>query len=152
MFCAHTHVSVLHLISDNIIFNLTNHNDFLQCEVNVSRTPGFVLSIFYNGCMMQTVGSVRRDSVTTLPYATLSKSASLRGDGKYECQLHLKGDVITKSVFNYHLTGNNFHRDLMFALNSAMLSVYSEQLDCVRKTNSQVDTWKFFCKLSVKEI
>lgn len=98
----------LHLISDNIIFNLTSYNDSLQCEVSVSRKPGFVLSIFHNGCKMQTLKSGQRDAVTNLPYVTLSESVSLRAGGTYECQLHLNGDVVTKSVFHYHLAGNNF--------------------------------------------
>ncbi|XP_026226123.1 uncharacterized protein LOC113169156 [Anabas testudineus] len=93
------------MVYDNIIINLTNHNDSrLQCEVNVSGEPGFVLSIIHNECKLPTVGSGQRDAVTTQPYVTLSESVSLMGVGKYECQLHLKDRLVTKSIFHYHVT------------------------------------------------
>ncbi|XP_044064235.1 uncharacterized protein LOC122881741 isoform X2 [Siniperca chuatsi] len=91
------------MVYDTMIFNLTSHNDsLLWCQVNVTLDPGFVLSIFHDGCKLQTVDSAPGDAVTALPYVTLSEAVSLRSGGKYECQLHLDKDLITKSIFHYH--------------------------------------------------
>ncbi|XP_042280719.1 uncharacterized protein LOC121906110 [Thunnus maccoyii] len=87
------------IIHDTMFFNLTSHNDSqLQCEVNVTRDPRIVLSIFHDGCKFQTVNN----AVTALPYNTLSETISLKGRGKYECQLHLNEDLIMKSIFHWH--------------------------------------------------
>ncbi|XP_042346336.1 uncharacterized protein LOC121946004 [Plectropomus leopardus] len=88
------------MVYDTMTFN---HNDsLLSCEVNVTLDPGFVLSIFHNGCKLQPVDSAQEDAGTALAYATLSETISLRSKGEYECQLHLNGDLITKSIFQYH--------------------------------------------------
>ncbi|XP_040899391.1 uncharacterized protein LOC121185402 isoform X1 [Toxotes jaculatrix] len=90
------------MIYDTMIFNLTNNNEsLLRCEVNVTREPGFVLSISHNGNKLQTVDLVPGDDVAALPYVTLSQTISLQSGGKYECQLHLNDDIITKNIFNY---------------------------------------------------
>eukprot|EP00064_Thunnus_orientalis_P012103 superscaffoldBa00001816_g12137 len=84
---------------DTMFFNLTSHNDSqLQCEVNVTRDPRIVLSIVHDGWKFQTVNN----AVTALPYNTLSETISLKGRGKYECQLHLNEDLIMKSIFHWH--------------------------------------------------
>ncbi|XP_026172691.1 uncharacterized protein LOC113136255 [Mastacembelus armatus] len=93
------------MVYDTMIFNLTNDNgSLLQCEINVTVTGefGVVLSISHNGTKLQTVAS--GDAVPGQPYVTLSKTLSLRGSGKYECQLHLNEKLITKSIFHYHLS------------------------------------------------
>ncbi|XP_040899392.1 uncharacterized protein LOC121185402 isoform X2 [Toxotes jaculatrix] len=93
---------VLTTALDTMIFNLTNNNEsLLRCEVNVTREPGFVLSISHNGNKLQTVDLVPGDDVAALPYVTLSQTISLQSGGKYECQLHLNDDIITKNIFNY---------------------------------------------------
>ncbi|XP_039974423.1 uncharacterized protein LOC120784578 isoform X2 [Xiphias gladius] len=90
------------MVYDTMTFNLTNHNDsVLRCEVNVTQEPGLVLSIFHDGCKGQTVDAAPGDDVAALHYVTLSATISLRGGGKYECQLHLDEDLITKSSFQY---------------------------------------------------
>ncbi|XP_074508751.1 uncharacterized protein LOC141778411 isoform X2 [Sebastes fasciatus] len=89
-------------VYDTMIFNLTGHNDsLLRCEVNVTRDPAFVLFIFHNGWKLQPVDSAPGDAGADLPYVTLSESISPQNDGEYECQLHLDGDLITKSIFHY---------------------------------------------------
>ncbi|XP_068592543.1 uncharacterized protein [Cebidichthys violaceus] len=89
-------------VYDTMIFNLTAHNDsLLWCKVNVTPDPGFVLSIFHNGCKPQSADSAPGDAGAALPYVTLSQTVPLRSEGEYECQLHLNGDLITKSVFHY---------------------------------------------------
>lgn len=111
--CSHTLCICLRLFSDTMIFNTTGHNDSqLRCEVNVTRDPAFVLSIFHDGAKLQTVGCAPRDADAALPHVTLSETISLSSGGKYECQLHLNGDLITKSVFHYHSLGNNLLSDL----------------------------------------
>ncbi|XP_038566688.1 uncharacterized protein LOC119897176 isoform X1 [Micropterus salmoides] len=91
------------LVHDTMMFNLTSHNDsLLWCEVNVTQDPRLVLSIFHDGHKLQTVESALGENVTALPYVTLSEAVSLRSAGKYECQLHLNKDLITKSIFHYH--------------------------------------------------
>ncbi|XP_070822851.1 uncharacterized protein [Chaetodon trifascialis] len=90
------------MVYDAMTFNLTSHNDsLLWCEVNVTPDPGFVLSIFHDGHKPQSVDSAPRDNGTALPYVTLSESVSVKSEGKYECQLHLNKDLITKSIFYY---------------------------------------------------
>ncbi|KAK9514198.1 hypothetical protein VZT92_027681 [Zoarces viviparus] len=82
--------------------NFTAHNDsLLWCQVNVTPDPGFVLSIFHNGCKLQPADCAPGDAGAALPYVTLSETVPLRSKGEYECQLHLNGDLITKSIF-YH--------------------------------------------------
>ncbi|KAM7383073.1 hypothetical protein PAMP_002755 [Pampus punctatissimus] len=87
------------IVYDTMLFNLTSRNDSqLECKVNVTRDPRMVLSIIHNECKVQTV----KDAVTALPYITLSETISLKGGGKYECQLHLDKNLITKSIFHWH--------------------------------------------------
>lgn len=106
--CSHTLCICLRLFSDTMTFNRTGHNDSqLRCEVNVTQDPAFVLFIFHDGRKLQTVDSAPGDAVTALPYVTLSEAISLSSGGKYECQLHLNGDLTTKSIFHYHPPGNN---------------------------------------------
>ncbi|XP_054478204.1 uncharacterized protein LOC129110079 [Anoplopoma fimbria] len=89
-------------VYDTMIFNLTTHNDsLLWCEVNVTPDPGFVLSIFHNGCTLQPPEHAPRDAGAGLPYVTLSKNIRLRSEGVYECQLQLNGELITKRIFHY---------------------------------------------------
>ncbi|XP_060937949.1 uncharacterized protein LOC133014700 [Limanda limanda] len=93
-------------IYDAMTFNLTAHNDsLLRCEINVTQDSGFVLSIVKNGSKTQSVDSAPGVPAVARPYVTLSVTISLRGGGKYECQLHLNKDLITKSIF--HLPGND---------------------------------------------
>ncbi|XP_053288840.1 uncharacterized protein LOC128449605 isoform X2 [Pleuronectes platessa] len=93
-------------VYDAMTFNLTAHNDsLLRCEINVTREPGFVLSIVNNGSKTQSVDSAPGVPVVARPYVTLSVTISLRGGGKYECQLHLNKDLITKSIFHLPLPG-----------------------------------------------
>ncbi|XP_031723382.1 uncharacterized protein LOC116394439 [Anarrhichthys ocellatus] len=88
-------------VYDTMIF--TAHNDsLLWCEVNVTPDPGFVLSIFHNGCKLQPADCAPGAVGAALPYVTLSKTVPLRSKGRYECQLHQNGDLITKSIFYYH--------------------------------------------------
>lgn len=104
----------LHLFSDTMLFNLTGHNSTLiRCEINVTADAGFVLSICHDAYKPQTAESDRGDYVPDLPYITLSKTIFLRGDGKYECQLHLNEVLLTKSIFYYQLPGNNLLSDLI---------------------------------------
>ncbi|XP_044215065.1 uncharacterized protein LOC122987316 [Thunnus albacares] len=84
------------IVYDTMFFNLTSHNDSqLQCEVNVTRDPRIVLSIVHDGCKFP----AESNDVTALPYDTLSETISLKGRGKYECQLHLNEDLIMKSSY-----------------------------------------------------
>lgn len=93
------------MIYDTPIFTLTGHNNtMLQCEVNVTSEPGFVLSIFTDGHKSQTVNSSSRNHSAALPYITLSETILWRSTEKYECQLHLNEDLITKSTFYHHLS------------------------------------------------
>jgi len=94
-------------LSDTVTFDLAAHNgSLLRCEVNVTPDPGFRLSISHNGSELQTADSEPGDARAAPHYVTLSETVPLRGEGEYECQLHLNRDLITKSVF-YHLPGNN---------------------------------------------
>lgn len=112
--CTHLYFC-LRLFSDTMILNLTGHNDsLLGCKVNVTWDPGFVLSIFHDGCKLQPVDTAPGDADAALPYVTLSETISLRSKGEYECQLHLNKDLVTKSIFNYHAPGNNLPPDLVF--------------------------------------
>ncbi|KAM7421375.1 hypothetical protein PAMA_015489 [Pampus argenteus] len=87
------------IVYDTMLFNLIGHNDSqLQCKINVTRDPRMVLSIIHNGCKVQTA----EKAVTALPYVTLSETISLKDGGKYECQLHLDKNLITKSTFHWH--------------------------------------------------
>ncbi|XP_078108443.1 protein borderless-like [Sander vitreus] len=91
------------MVYDTMILNLTGHNDsLLECKVNVTWDPGFVLSIFHDGCKLQPVDTAPGDADAALPYVTLSETVSLRSKGEYECQLHLNKELVTKSIFNYH--------------------------------------------------
>lgn len=97
----------VHLFSDNMVFNLTSHNDsLLVCEVNVTQHRGLVLSIFHDGDK-QSVDRAPGAPVAALPYVTLSETISLRSGGKYECRLHLDEHLITKSLFHYNPLGNH---------------------------------------------
>lgn len=97
----------VHLLPDNMAFNLTGLNDtLLRCTVSVSPDPGFVLSILHNGEKPQTDATAPGNHNADLPYVSLSETVRLRGDGKYECQLHLNKHLVTKSTFHY-FTGNN---------------------------------------------
>ncbi|XP_041798854.1 uncharacterized protein LOC121610688 [Chelmon rostratus] len=90
------------MVYDTMMFNLIGHNaSLLSCEVNVTRDPGFVLSLLHDGHKPQSVDSAAGDYVTALPYVTLTQNISVWGEGKYECQLHLNEDLITKSTFHY---------------------------------------------------
>ncbi|XP_068425868.1 uncharacterized protein [Clinocottus analis] len=87
-------------VYDTMIFNLTAHNDsLLQCEVNVTPDPGFVLFILHNGLKLPPADSAPGEAGASLPYVTLSETIPLRSEGEYECQLHLNRDLITKSIF-----------------------------------------------------
>ncbi|KAF1388291.1 hypothetical protein PFLUV_G00088660 [Perca fluviatilis] len=91
------------MVYDTMILKLTGHNDsLLGCKVNVTRDPGFVLSIFHDGFKLQPVDTAPGDADAVLPYVTLSETISLRSKGQYECQLYLNEDLVTKSIFNYH--------------------------------------------------
>ncbi|XP_034467739.1 uncharacterized protein LOC117777218 isoform X1 [Hippoglossus hippoglossus] len=93
-------------VYDAMTFNLAAPNDsLLHCEINVTREPGFVLSIDHNGHKTQSVDSAPGVPVVARPYVTLSETISLRGGGKYECQLHLNKDLITKSILHLLLPG-----------------------------------------------
>ncbi|XP_071326502.1 uncharacterized protein [Trachinotus anak] len=95
-----------------MIFNLTSHNDsLLRCQVNVSLQHDFVLSIFHDGCNLQSVDSALGNGDAALPYVTLSKTVSLKGGGKYECQLHLNEELITKSIFHYPPPGSGVYSE-----------------------------------------
>lgn len=97
----------VHLLTDNMAFNLSGLNDtLLRCTVNVSPDPGFVLSILHDGEKPQTVATAPGSHNADLPYVSLSETVCLRGDGKYECQLHLNKHLITKRTF-YYFPGNN---------------------------------------------
>ncbi|XP_056261958.1 uncharacterized protein LOC130187967 [Pseudoliparis swirei] len=90
-------------VYDTVTFDLAAHNgSLLRCEVNVTPDPGFRLSISHNGSELQTADSEPGDARAAPHYVTLSETVPLRGEGEYECQLHLNRDLITKSVF-YHL-------------------------------------------------
>ncbi|XP_035494539.2 uncharacterized protein LOC118313266 isoform X2 [Scophthalmus maximus] len=90
------------MIYDAMTFNLPEHNDsLLRCEVNVTRGPGFVLSILRDGRKPQTVDSAPGTAVTLLTHVTLSETVLLRGGGEYECQLHLNEDLVVKSIIHY---------------------------------------------------
>lgn len=91
-------------VYDTVIFSLTSHNDsLLRCEVNVTRDPGFALSIFHDGCKLQPVDSAPGDAgAAALLFVTLSETISVQSKGEYECRLQLNGDLITKSIFQYH--------------------------------------------------
>ncbi|XP_029307847.1 uncharacterized protein LOC115021492 isoform X2 [Cottoperca gobio] len=96
------------MVYDTMTFNPTGHNDsLLSCEVNVTRDPGLVLSIFHDGFKLQPVGSAPGKGGTALPFVTLSETVSPRSKGEYECQLHLNKDLLTKSIFRYNLPEPN---------------------------------------------
>ncbi|XP_068180529.1 uncharacterized protein [Antennarius striatus] len=102
------------LVYDNMIFSLSGHNDsLLRCEVNVTRDPGFVLFIFHDGHKVQTSNSA--PEATALPYITLSETMSLRGKGKYECQLHLNDNLITNSFLHHQALGGDAGRNASVA-------------------------------------
>ncbi|XP_004571157.2 uncharacterized protein LOC101483277 isoform X1 [Maylandia zebra] len=87
------------------VFNVTKHAPcMLGCEVSVTRDAGFSLHIFHNGRRLQNVTSAPGDADAALPYVTLSETVPLWSRGKYECQLHLRDDVITKSIFHSNLS------------------------------------------------
>ena len=119
--CTHRCI-LLHVISDTMSFNPISHNDsLLRCEVNVSREPGLVLSVFRDGCESKRVRSAPGDAAAVdRPYVTLSETVPLRGGGRYECQLHLNKDLITESIFHHPALGNNlllaFVHELYFSL------------------------------------
>ncbi|KAI3361289.1 hypothetical protein L3Q82_013473, partial [Scortum barcoo] len=103
------------MVYDTMIFNLTGHNDSqLQCEVNVTQDPAFVLSIFHDGRKLQSVDSAPRASIEGLPYVTLTEAISPSSAGKYECQLHLNGVLITKNSLHYDPAGDNIFHDLIW--------------------------------------
>ncbi|XP_034554196.1 uncharacterized protein LOC117823205 [Notolabrus celidotus] len=88
------------MIYDTMIFNLTAHNDsLLCCEVKVTRYPNLFLSIFHDGSKLHSVDSAPNSTAAAQPYVTLSMNVSVRGGGKYECQLHLNAVLIMKSSF-----------------------------------------------------
>ncbi|KAG7216809.1 hypothetical protein INR49_001463 [Caranx melampygus] len=94
------------VVYDTMTFNLTGHNNsLLRCEVNVSQLPGYVLSIFHNGCNLEADNSISGDAEAAQPFITLSKNISLRGRGEYECRLHLDKDLITSHSLHYSLPG-----------------------------------------------
>ncbi|KAK5614053.1 hypothetical protein CRENBAI_011771 [Crenichthys baileyi] len=87
------------IIYDTMNFNLTNHNDtLLRCEVNMSKDFDFALSVIKDGCVLQGSDSAA-GRVMNRGIVTLSQTVSLRGGGKYECQLQLRDDLITTSSF-----------------------------------------------------
>lgn len=101
------------LFADNMIFNLTGHNNsLLVCQVNVTQDPGLVLSIFHDGDK-PSVDSAPGAPVAALSNVTLTETISLRGGGKYECELHLGEHLITKRVFHYNPPGNNLPPQLV---------------------------------------
>ncbi|XP_036930421.1 uncharacterized protein LOC119006140 isoform X1 [Acanthopagrus latus] len=93
------------VVHDTMTFNLSGHNDsLLRCEVNVTHNPGFVLTIFHDGYKLETGdSSASGDSNSSLHFVTLSEAVLLSSDGTYECQLHLNEDLVTTSIFDYHL-------------------------------------------------
>ncbi|XP_030606119.1 uncharacterized protein LOC115794643 [Archocentrus centrarchus] len=92
------------VLYDTVVFNVTKHSHcLLRCEVNVTQDAGFALYIFHNGDRLQNVTSAPGDTGAALPYVTLSETVPLRWPGKYECQLHLKDELIIKSVFHSNL-------------------------------------------------
>lgn len=96
------------LVSDAMVFNVTKHSRcLLRCEVRVTQAAGLALYIFHNGRRILNVTSAHRDAGAALPYVTLSETVPLRWREKYECQLHLKDELITKSVFHSNLPGNH---------------------------------------------
>ncbi|XP_074508752.1 uncharacterized protein LOC141778411 isoform X3 [Sebastes fasciatus] len=128
-------------VYDTMIFNLTGHNDsLLRCEVNVTRDPAFVLFIFHNGWKLQPVDSAPGDAGADLPYVTLSESISPQNDGEYECQLHLDGDLITKSIFHYQPPGVNTTSTLTSLLWFQHHPSYPYHVFCV----SQSQVWWCF--------
>ncbi|KAM3615295.1 uncharacterized protein V6R79_026182 [Siganus canaliculatus] len=94
------------LVYDTMTFNLTSHSDsLLLCEVKVTRDSRFVLSIFYNGARIQTVNHTTKDGVAAAPHVTLSHTACLSSEGRYQCLLHFSETLITESVFHFLPTG-----------------------------------------------
>ncbi|XP_065813618.1 uncharacterized protein [Labrus bergylta] len=94
------------MVYDSMFFNITAHEDpLLCCEVNVTRDPAVVLSIYHEGSKLETGDSAPEEAAAALPYVTLSKSVHVRGGGNYECQLHLNADLITNSSFQYNPSG-----------------------------------------------
>lgn len=90
------------LISDNISVrphNLTDRSDCrLQCEVNVTRGPGRVLSILHNGRRLPTAAG---GGGAGSAHVVLSGNVSLTEAGEYECQLHVNDELVTRSVFHH---------------------------------------------------
>ncbi|XP_047453655.1 uncharacterized protein LOC125015758 [Mugil cephalus] len=98
------------MIYGTVLFGVTNHNEsLLRCEATVTRGVGFALAVFHQGCRLETVDSAPGASSGT--FVTLSETFSLRGGGKYECQLRLNRDVITRSIFHSNLPGDDGQRN-----------------------------------------
>ncbi|XP_023150255.2 uncharacterized protein LOC111585109 [Amphiprion ocellaris] len=91
-------------VHDSMLFNLTGHNaSLLRCEVNVTQDAGFALTVLHGSCRLRSVNSASGGNVSPQPYVTLSETIAVQAGGKYECQLHLKEDLIIKSVFHNNL-------------------------------------------------
>ncbi|CAJ1062815.1 uncharacterized protein LOC122881741 isoform X1 [Xyrichtys novacula] len=91
------------VVYDTMSFNLTHQNDsLLRCEVKASCDPALVLSIFRDGVKLQSVNRDPRCAAAAQLPVTLSESVCGKGGGKYECQLHLNQNLITKSSFYYN--------------------------------------------------
>ncbi|XP_076004694.1 uncharacterized protein LOC142999142 [Genypterus blacodes] len=87
------------LVYDTMFFNTTSNNsNLLQCAVNVSWDPAFVLSILQGGLNLK----IQKPAEQTLPYVTLSESVTPNCSEEYECQLHLNAELITTKIFFYN--------------------------------------------------
>ncbi|MEQ2185131.1 hypothetical protein GOODEAATRI_015062 [Goodea atripinnis] len=64
----------------------------------MSEDFDFALSVIKDGCVLQSSDSAA-GRVMNQGIVTLSQTVSLRGEGKYECQLQRRDDLITTSTF-----------------------------------------------------
>ncbi|XP_051812745.1 uncharacterized protein LOC127536436 [Acanthochromis polyacanthus] len=93
------------VVHDSLLFNPTDRNtSLLSCEVNVTQNAGFALTVLHNGSRLRSVNSAAGGNVSPQLFVTLSETIAVKAGGKYECQLHLKEDLIMKSVFHNNST------------------------------------------------
>ncbi|KAK7886977.1 hypothetical protein WMY93_026598 [Mugilogobius chulae] len=75
---------------DQILFHTTGlNNSLLQCKVNVSRHPGFHLSISQSGQILNSSS----EQINASRYVTLLQTITLRSPGTYQCSLHFNGEL-----------------------------------------------------------
>ncbi|MEQ2301666.1 hypothetical protein AMECASPLE_038395 [Ameca splendens] len=87
----------------------------------MSEDFDFALSVIKDGCVLQSSDSAA-GRVMNQGIVTLSQTVSLRGGGKYECQLQLRDDLITTSTFYSKPTAAGEDRENATAACSPVIS------------------------------